>query len=105
MPYRVNPNDDVAAQVALFGAPESYYWRRALREISDNPFCRRGAITERAVATAPYPLVARSYGITCHEYVSGEVVYLLVAQFLPGRTVVYVVDENAGEVEIVFLRK
>jgi hypothetical protein len=103
--FRVNAAAEVATQVARFSAPESYYWRRALREIADNPFCRRGTITERAVASVPYPLVRRSYAITCHEYVSGEVVYLFVAEFLPGRTAVYVVDEESGEIEIFFLRK
>lgn len=111
MAYRVSLSSEVAAQVARFGAPESYYWRRALQEISDGPFCRKGGITERAVATAPFPLRTHSYRITCHQYVSGETVYLFIAEFLPGRTIAYVLDEwdppvegYQGEARIIFLR-
>lgn len=104
MAYRVEPNDEVAAQVALFNAPERYYWNRALSVIAATPFCHSGGIIERVVATAPYPLVRRPYVITCHEYISQDMVYYFDAQFLPGRTILYLIDEDDGEVEIFSLR-
>jgi hypothetical protein len=102
--YRVEASDEVAGLVATFYAPERYAWNRACREIAANPYCRMGHIVERVFGIAPTPTRNLAFTIACKEYASGETVYFFSGQSLPGRTIAYVIDEDEGVVEVIFVR-
>lgn len=108
MAYRIDP-DEVGDQVARFSAPSLHYWRVSLAKISEDPRRREGTYTERVVAIAPLPLRTLRYRITEEEFLSGERFYIFVAEFLPGYSIVYLVDDDPqdgweGVVRIAFIR-
>ena len=104
MTYSVELNASVAAEVRAFSAPLSYYWNVCLREISANPHARQAEFEERVVAIAPRPTRIRRFEIVEERSVSGETLYILIVDFFPYR-VVYVVDDDALAVEVIFLRR
>lgn len=110
MAYRVVPDDNVSAEVSTFSAPTLHYWKVSLRQIADDPFPRRGTYKERVVAISPLPVRDRHFEITEETSVSGETMFVFVADFFPGWSIVYVVEDRPvdgydGEAFIFYLRR
>jgi hypothetical protein len=112
--YEIALDDSVAAQVSGFSAPTRHYWNVCLAQIRSDPFPRRGSYVERVIAIAPSPLRVRYFEITEETSISGEKMFVLVADFFPGRSLVYVLHKYAdyeaqaeacgGEARIFYVR-
>lgn len=103
MAYRVDTRK-VAAEVARFSGATLRHWNACLAEIAVDPFPRFGLYVERVLPVRPFPMRTYIYEITEETSVSGEKMFVFVAEFFPEYALVYVVDNDAAEAEIIFLR-
>ncbi len=102
--YRVNTNS-VVAEIRRFSEDMQKYWDVCTSEISLNPFPRVGIYIERIAPIYGLRMRTYSYEIASEERLSGEVVFILAAEFFPWYLPVYVVNEDANEVAIIYLRE
>lgn len=101
--YRVNPNK-VAAEVQEFSGAALHYWNACLAEIAIDPHPREGRYVERA-PFPPFSLRTYLYWITEEiSSLSGENMFVFVAEFFPEYSLVYVVNHDESEVDIFYLR-
>jgi hypothetical protein len=101
--YRVD-SDKVAAEVAQFSGATLRHWKACLVEIAIDPFPRFGLYVERVLPIPPLPMRTYVYEITEETSVSGEKMFVLVAEFFPEYAPVYVVNHDESEVDIFYLR-
>jgi hypothetical protein len=94
----------VAAEVARFSASTLRYWNACLLEIANDPFPRVGLYVERVIPLPPFPMRTYLYEITEETSISGEEMFVFVAEFFPEYALVYVVNEDDREVVIFYLR-
>ena len=103
MGYRVD-SDKVAAEVSQFSGATLRHWIACLAEIALDPFPRFGLYVERVLPLPPLPMRTYVYEITEETSVSGERMFVLVAEFFPEFAPVYVVNQDDSQVEIFYLR-
>jgi hypothetical protein len=72
--------------------------------ISSNPFPRHGAYTETVTDSSTSPLTTYLYEIRRETSISGEPLYVLIAEIFPWLLPVYAVAEDANAILMLFLR-
>ena len=105
MAYKVVLSDDVAAEAARFSDEALRYWNVCLSEIASNPLPRSAFYVERIVPILNFPMRTYLYEITEETSISGEQMLVFVAEFFPEHSIVYVMDEDAREVRVIYLRQ
>jgi hypothetical protein len=81
------------------------YWDVCVAIIAQNPFSRDGAWIEKIAPIANISGHTYLYEIADERRVSGERIYTFTAEFFPWHIIVYVIDEDENEVQIVYLRE
>jgi len=101
--YRVSLDPNVAAEVAAFPADTLRYWNASLSEIAVDPFPRFGLYTERVSSLPRSPMRTLLYEITREVSISGEEMFVFVAEFFAEYSIIYTV--HGDEVLIFYLRQ
>ncbi len=79
-------------------------WTACLAEIASNPYSRFGVYVDRTIPIFGFPMRTWVYEIAQETSISGEPIYVFYGEFFPEYAPVYVVDERANEVVVLFLR-
>ncbi len=95
----------VAAEVAGFTDRTLAGWNACLGEIAADPHPRLGYYVDRAIPLAGITMRTWLYEITKETSVSDEILLVFTAEFFPEYAPVYVVNEEAHAVAIIFLRE
>jgi len=103
--YRVSLSRDVARTVAKFSSVTRDYWDVCVALIGENPRPRFAGWVERRIPILDFPVRTFNYEISQETSIAGETIFIFLAEFLPDWCPVYVVDDVAKEVEIVYLRE
>ena len=104
MDYTVD-SSRVAAEVKRFTDAMLKAWTTCLGEIAANPYPRSAYYVDRPIDIAGIPMRTWLYEITQETSVSGEIILVFTAEFFPEYAPVYVVNEEARVVAIIFLRE
>ena len=104
MAYRIEIARNVASDVARFSALTLEYWSASLAEIAADPFPRFGFYVDQRLPIRQFPVRTFLYEITEELSISGEAIFVFVAEFFPEHDIVYVLDEDAQAVLIIYLR-
>lgn len=81
------------------------YWDVCIAIIAQNPFPRHALWVERVAPIANIPGHTYLYEIAQDISISGERVLTFTAEFFPWHVITYIVDEDANDVIIIFLRE
>ncbi len=104
MTYRLNTNS-VASETRRFSGDVQKYWSVCLAEITSNPFPRFGTYIEKIAPIRGLPMRTYLYEITPEVSISGEILYVFTAEFFPWYLPVYVVNGDANQVAVIYLRE
>ncbi len=104
MAYRVDPTK-VDAEVANFSDHVRKSWKACLGEIIVNPYPRFGVYVGRLIPILDFPMKTWTYEIAQETSISEQVVFVFTGDFFPEYAPVYLINEDAKEVIMLFLRK
>jgi len=103
--YTISLSDDVASAVADFTPDTLRYWNVFLDKVAVDPFPRFAGYVEQPIPIRGFPMRTWNYYIEERTSISGERIFLFVAEFLTECTPVYSVDEDAQIVDVFSLRE
>ena len=105
MAFRIILEPSVQRDVDRFADDTFRYWNISLAEIASNPFPRSAFYVEQQIPIRGFPARTWLYDITEETTISGERIFVYVVEFFPEHAVVYLVDEAAREVLVIYLRE
>ena len=104
MTYEVSLTDDVAAQASSFENDTLRYWNACLAEIATDPSPRSGVYVDQIIPIRGFPMRTHIYEIREEMSISGERIFVFIAEFFPEVGIVYVADEAARTCLVIYLR-
>jgi hypothetical protein len=96
----------VDTEVAAFADHLLRSWNACLGEIARDPHPRFGTYVDRVIPILGFPMRSWIYEIAAEaNRVSGETVFVFTGDFFPEYAPVYVVNEGASTVIVLYLRE
>jgi hypothetical protein len=95
----------VDAEVATFSGRVLKSWKACLGEIIVNPYPRFGFFVDRLIPILDFPMKTWIYEISQETSISEQVVFVFTGDFFPEYAPVYLIDEDAKKVIMLFLRE
>ena len=103
MPHSVVPDASLDAEIGGFSVWTLHYWNVSLAQIATDPFPRDGTYVEPTDPVTKTPSRTWLFEITEETSISGERIYVFIAEFFPEYAIVYSVHGN--EVVVFYLRR
>jgi hypothetical protein len=111
--YRVNLHPDVQQELLSFTSTKRHYFDLSREQIAADPSARQGTCAERVLPFLPVPRRMRRFEITREISISGEHVWVFLADFFPDAIAYLIKDYDrsvqmasgyAGEALVIGLR-